>query len=342
MLHSILIIQTGFLGDAALATGMIRGLRESVPSVRIGYMVRSEFAGLFRDHPGIDRLHGYDKRAEGGTAAVLEEVRHETYGAAAVPHRSARSALIPFRARIPLSVGFRQSDFSLLFTRRVPYDISLAEIDRNAALLAELGIATRPEERRGWLAPTEEAVESVLRRYPDEDRRIVLAPGSVWETKRWPAEKFAELASELHGTGYTVYLVGSAAEEELCSRIATMTTLPSGRVLAGRLSLPELAAFLSRSERVVTNDSASLHIAEAVGTPVTAVFGPTVPEFGFAPYLPSSRVVERRGLACRPCGIHGHRSCPIGTHECMHEIPVDAVLGTVTGFAGSESSPQTS
>jgi heptosyltransferase-2 len=99
-------------------------------------------------------------------------------------------------------------------------------------------------------------------------------------------------------------------------------------VRAGEMSLGEMVSLCADAARVVSNDSAALHIAEAVGTPVTAVFGPTVPEFGFAPVLPGSRVLGVP-LPCRPCRIHGGPSCPIGTHECMRSIGAADVLETI-------------
>jgi heptosyltransferase-2 len=88
--------------------------------------------------------------------------------------------------------------------------------------------------------------------------------------------------------------------------------------------LPELLLLLERACCVVSNDSAPIHLAELVQTPVVAVFGPTIPMFGFGPRLPSSAVVERE-LPCRPCSLHGGRRCPLGTHACMEELPAEWV-----------------
>lgn len=332
---SVLIIQTGFLGDAVLATGMLRSLREADPSIRTGFLVRAEFADIFRDHPGIDTLHPYDKRSKGGTSALVEALKKKEYAAALVPHRSVRSALIPFRAGIPRRLGFRQSEAGFLFTERIEYDIALREIDRNARLLERAGIRSEPETRRGWLVPAPDAVKEMNERFPEGERTMLIAPGSVWETKRWSPEGFAELALALQTKGYRVLLVGSPKERALCEAVADRAGLPEENLPAGKLSLVQLVALCSVVRRVITNDSAPLHIAESLGTPVTALFGPTVPEFGFAPYLPESNVVQRAGLPCRPCGIHGHRACPIGTHECMRGISAAEVLAAAEPGIGS-------
>jgi heptosyltransferase-2 len=87
---------------------------------------------------------------------------------------------------------------------------------------------------------------------------------------------------------------------------------------------------------LVTNDSAPLHLATAVGTPVVAVFGPTVPAFGFGPRGARDRVVEHPALACRPCSAHGPQVCPLGHHRCMQELSVESVAAAVAAATGVE------
>jgi heptosyltransferase-2 len=99
--------------------------------------------------------------------------------------------------------------------------------------------------------------------------------------------------------------------------------------MAGQLSLLQSAAMLERASLLVSNDSAPMHLAGAVGTPVIAIFGATAPSYGFGPSGPFDRVVETPGLACRPCAIHGGPKCPIGTFECMERITPDRLLAEI-------------
>jgi heptosyltransferase-2 len=260
---------------------------------------------------------------------LVGELREAAYDVALLPHRSLRSALLARRAGIGRRIGFRQSDAPWLLTDRVEYLISRHETDRNAALLERAGIATSEGERMPWLVPAPAAIDAIRERLKDDPRRlIVLAPGSVWETKRWGVEGYVALARELRAQGCRVVLVGSRGERDVCEKIAEMVGLSTWSMLCGVLTLAELVALISMAERVVTNDSAPLHIAESVGTPVTAIFGPTVPEFGFGPRAAHSSLVDAGELPCRPCGIHGSRRCPIGTHECMTSIGAAEVLAT--------------
>jgi heptosyltransferase-2 len=325
--HSILIVQTGFLGDAVLATGMLRALRDVRPDVRVGFLVRESVAELFEGHPGVDRLHRLDKKSSGSGGRMAAELRAAGYGAALIPHRSLRSALICHRAGIPVRVGFRQSDAPFLLTRRVEYRIAQHELDRNAALVEALGFDLPAGSRGGWLEPREELVAEMRRRHDDGEPIVLIAPGSVWATKRWTPEGFAGVARRMSEAGMAPLLIGSAEERELCSTIVSEGGLPAESNLAGSLSLPEHAALVSIARRLFTNDSAPLHIAESLGVPVTAIFGPTVPEFGFGPRLEGSIAHGIAPLACRPCRIHGSSVCPIGTHECMKRISAEEVGG---------------
>jgi ADP-heptose:LPS heptosyltransferase len=108
-------------------------------------------------------------------------------------------------------------------------------------------------------------------------------------------------------------------------------------VRALHASLEELPAVLERCALLVTGDSGPMHVAEAVGTPVVALFGPTTGHFGFRPFLPASRVVER-ALRCRPCHVHGGDRCPLIHHRCMNDISVLDVYDT-TGRLLDEAAP---
>jgi heptosyltransferase-2 len=161
----------------------------------------------------------------------------------------------------------------------------------------------------------------VVERHAMNDELVAFAPGSVWATKRWPY--FAELARQ-QAQHARVVVIGSDADRELAEEIVGAT-----RGLAidatGRLSLLASAELIRRSMLIVTNDSAPLHLASAMDTPTIAVFGPTVPEYGFGPLAGHSAVAGHAALACRPCDRHGPNRCPLGHWRCMREITPDAV-----------------
>lgn len=324
MIEPVLIVQSGFLGDAVLASGMLRAIAAVQPEMPVGMVVRAEFAELFAGHPGLAHLHPFDKKDRRGAIPLVEMLKEIGYGMAFLPHRSYRSAIIARNAGIARRIGFRQGEGAALLTDRVEYEIARHETGRNGMLLERGGIGTTADSRRPWLAPAQSMMERMRAAHGNDP--IVVAPGSVWATKRWLGSGYADLARRLVVEGRCVLLVGGPSEQECCAAIAAEAGLPPEANLAGKLSLTQLLALIAAACLVVTNDSAPLHLAESVGTPVTAVFGPTVPEFGFGPLSDASSVVQIEGLLCRPCRIHGSEACPIGTHECMTGISADQVL----------------
>jgi heptosyltransferase-2 len=155
---------------------------------------------------------------------------------------------------------------------------------------------------------------------------IVLAPGARWGTKRWPY--FPQLASSLDSP---CVVIGATEDVSLGATIVAAVRTP-GRVhsAAGALTLRESAAVIERASLVITNDSVALHLASALGRPIIALFGPTVPRFGFGPIGEDERVIEHPTLPCRPCSAHGPEVCPLGHHHCMRDIEVAQVLAAVT------------
>ena len=311
-----LVIQTSFIGDTVLTTPLIARLAEQGP---VDVVVTPVSAPLLANNPGIASVIVYDKRSAdrglGGFIRLVRLLRNNRYAVAYHAQGSVRSAALSLAAGIRERVGFETSAGRRLYTRRVPY----IEGDHHATRL--LGLAgnhastiERPHPR---LYPGQRERASVDALLGDagsaNEPFVAFAPGSVWATKRWP--EYAALAKELD---FRIVIVGSGADRELAAEIsrAGARTVDA----TGRLSLLESAELIRRAAVLVTNDSAPLHLASAVGTPTLAIFGPTVPEFGFGPLAPRSRVLGVSSLACRPCDRHGPQRCPLGHWRCMREI----------------------
>ena len=170
-----------------------------------------------------------------------------------------------------------------------------------------------------------DAVNKLLDGRRDQRMLVALAPGSVWATKRWPY--YAELA-KLLATDAQIAVIGGAADATLAAEIGAAT---GGAAVdtTGQLSLLASAELIGRAAALVTNDSAPLHLASAMNTPTLAVFGPTVPEFGFGPLAEISESVGLDGLPCRPCDRHGPQRCPLGHWRCMRELSADDIAARV-------------
>ena len=137
------------------------------------------------------------------------------------------------------------------------------------------------------------------------------------------AERLAERAG--------IVVVGGPDDAGLASEITAAVARSGGHAVSGcgRLTVRQSVEAIRRAAVLVTNDSAPLHLAQAVETPTVAIFGSTAPGFGFGPRGPRDQVVELHGLPCRPCSAHGPPNCPLGHHLCMKSLTVQHVLQAI-------------
>ena len=289
-------------------------------------------AGLLANNPSVRSVVVYDKRGRDagarGFLRLASQLRGEHYRAAYLAQGSVRSGGLAVAARIPQRMGFSSSAGRRFYTRRIPYVENVHHAARLLSLATGAPEAVAdPSVIRPRLYPgdRERAVVDALLETADARKEplVALAPGSVWATKRWP--EYAPLATELE---VRAVVIGSSDDAPLAAAIVEAT---SGRAIdaTGKLSLLASAELIGRCRALVTNDSAPLHLASAMNTPTVAIFGPTVPEFGFGPLAERARVVGHDSLACRPCDRHGPQRCPLRHWRCMREITPESVAATV-------------
>lgn len=320
-----LVIQTAFLGDVVLTTPLLSALAAHHGPVDV--MTTPVAAPLLETHPAVRQVILYDKRgADRGWAGVrrlARRVKAEQYERAYLPHRSLRTAALALLARIPARIGFR-GGWSFLYTEAKPKPRTGHESDRLLAL-ADERLSVYPPQLRPT-AEDEQAAAAVI-----QGDFIALAPGSIWGSKRWPY--YTMLAAKL-ADRTAVVVVGGPDDVGLGEdivRAVGRAGRAGGRVVnaCGRLTLRQSAALIGRASALVTNDSAPLHLATAMGTPIVALFGPTVTDFGFGPLRAGDIALGMDGLQCRPCSPHGPLTCPLGHHRCMRDLTVEAVLAAI-------------
>ncbi|MGA3244435.1 MAG: lipopolysaccharide heptosyltransferase II [Bacteroidota bacterium] len=335
--ENIVVIQTAFIGDAVLTLPLIQVVRKNYQASKVDIVVAPRSKELFVNHPDIREVIAFDKRGKdrgiGGLLRLAKHLQSRAYDLALIPHRSLRSAALAFLAGIPARIGFNNSAGRFLLTGTATYRKELHEIDRNLSLLEALSIG-HVQRELPCLYPSESDQKKVDRllielEIGNPDKLIAIAPGTIWNTKRWPKERFASLAVNFDEAGMEVVLIGGKEDEEICNEIRTLSKSSMVYDASGTLTLPQSAELIRRCRILVSNDSAPMHLATAVGTPVVAIFGATVPAFGFGPTGPFDIVVETQGLKCRPCSIHGSEKCPIKTFDCMHNISHDRVFRNV-------------
>jgi heptosyltransferase-2 len=332
----ILLVQTAFLGDIILTTPLIAALRRHLPGAHLALLVTPAAAPLVAGHPGVDRVLVDDKRGTGrgvrGLVALIRRLRGERFDVAIAAHKSVRTALALRAAGIPRRIGFSTAPAAPLYTDRVARSATAHDRDRLLALLTPLGMpALAGVDAPPWIAidaATRTRADALLAPFVADGRPLaVVAPGSAWRTKRWPAPAFGALVRALDADGYRCVVVGGSEETALTAAVHAAAG-GAGVDLGGRTDLPLLAALMARAAVAVTNDSAPMHVATAVGVPQVAIFCATVPAQGYGPLGPRARVVER-DLACRPCGRHGADHCPRGTDDCRQLVTVADVRAAV-------------
>ena len=325
-----LVIQTAFLGDVVLTTPLLAALAARHGPVDV--VTTPAAATLLETHPAVGCVIRYDKRGAdrglGGIWRVGRGLRARGYARVVLPHRSWRSAALAKLSGARERIGFGDSPAAVSYTRRVPRPEGGHEVERLLAL-ADAPDSSPPVHLE-LTTDDRAAADRWLRERGLGSGFVAMAPGSIWGTKRWPA--YPELAAALESP---IVVVGGAEDAALAD--AVVTAAP-GRAhsAAGGLSLRASAALVARAAVLVTNDSLPLHLATAVGTPVVALFGPTVPAFGFGPRGQRDRVVEHLSLACRPCSAHGPARCPLSHHRCMRELSVESVAAAVAAVSGVE------
>ena len=342
----ILIFQTAFLGDLVLTLPLIQVARRNFLNSRIAVVAIPAACESLMNHPAIDEIIPYDKRGSDtglkGIMRMVRRLRKEAFDLAIVPHRSIRSALITRLAGIPRRIGFSTSAGRFLFTDVVTYQ-NVHETQRNLSLLEPLGIRETGRELPS-LFPSEEDIRvvdelmknSALHDGIAREQLVAIAPGSVWNTKRWPSEYFVSLCNLVLKAGNSVVLIGGEGDRLLCGEINRQ--IGGGKILnaAGDLTVLQSAEVIRRSGILVSNDSAPMHLGVAMRTPVVVIYGATVPAFGFAPLGERDVVMETHGLPCRPCSIHGGNVCPIRTFICMKNILPENVFAQVESLLSTD------
>jgi heptosyltransferase-2 len=333
----ICIIRLGSLGDLILMVPLLRALRSSFPTKEIHLVCKEKYAGLFDGNGLVDTFIPVKRGDIRELVRLRSSLSRGGYETIIDAHGVIRSNLLFHALQAPRKIQIRKDELSkalLILGKINRYRRVTSQIERYADLARRLGADMR--EPYGELPiplQAEKRAAEALGGAPTSGLPLVaFAPGARWPTKRWPAESFARLIADVSARGYEPLLIGGAEDSVLNAEVARLSE-SSLLDLTGALSILESAAVLKRCRALVTNDSAPLHLAEAVGTPAIAFFGPTVRAFGYFPRLPASRALETE-LPCRPCSRNGKRGCPYGTKECLASIGPARALEVLLGTLG--------
>jgi heptosyltransferase-2 len=316
--------------DTVLSYPTVQQLKTLFPKSHLAVLIPSYLVDLWKTNSYVDEIIPFQKK--GGIGSLWEDLnlsqslKERNFDLAVILPRSFRSALHIFLARIPIRIGYRDEGRSLFLThgiRRTKEILHVHRVYYYQKLLEPLGKIEDPpspqiflrEEDRKW-------ANRVLKDLgiPEGKPLIGMNPGATYGlAKCWYPDRFGEVGKRLSEKWQArVLLFGKEEERPIVHEILKhMGT--KGIDLTGKTGLLQLAALMERCHLLVTNDTGTMHVATAVGTPVVAIFGST-PPLTTGPWG-DGHVVVKRDVPCSPCW---KRICPTD-HRCMELITVDEV-----------------
>jgi ADP-heptose:LPS heptosyltransferase len=312
----ILLVRLSSLGDVILVSSVLSPLREK--GVEVDLLTYKPFGNVFKEDERLRRVIEIDKKDFKNLSSIrslAESLKGYDYGFDL--HGILKTHLLGKYLPFPVFRYKKRTFLRRLMVVFKPFRAKWLYVpEMYSEVFGKIGIEIENPRPELYISPYE--VEKVKEFVPFKGF-VVVAPGARWKTKRYPEEKFRNVIELLKSIGIQSVIVGGKEEEEIGKKLSSETGTVN---LCGRLSIRESLSVISLSLGVISNDSAVVHMARAVKRPVVAIFGPTHPAFGFAPY-PDEGVAVTRNLPCSPCSLHGRTRCK--NRKCF-EIPPEEVV----------------
>ncbi len=324
----ILIVGPAWIGDTVMAQSLCIILKKRFPDSEIDVLAPAWSKPLLARMPEVKSSIvmplGHGEFGFGARRRLGRLLRGRHDHAIVLP-RSWKSALVPFFAGIPKRTGYRGEWRYGLINDMRPLDES--KLTQTVQRFVALGLARDaplppadiPKPHLRVDAENQSALLSKLALNRDSPI-VAMMPGAEYgPAKRWPVERYGELAKQLLASGKQVWVFGSAREQSLGEEI---TYIAGKRVvnLCGSTRLEDVVDLLALAETAVTNDSGLMHIAAAVGIKLVAIYGSSSPDY--TPPLSDKAAIVYLRLECSPCF---ERECPLKHLNCLNQITVDDV-----------------
>ncbi|GAB5466604.1 MAG: glycosyltransferase family 9 protein [Candidatus Kapaibacteriales bacterium] len=321
MRKNVVVYSTAFIGDVFISLRLVAALINS-GEYNVHIVTTPLFSQICPSIDGLTSYHIYNKRDKGKAEEeqdllfqYLNKLKIDIY---ITLHPSLRASLIARKSGAKRKLCYKNSSGRFLYRNEsIEYLKGVHEHQRLRLFYNKVSNSIW-DDRIEFRFPQE-----IIDNYNKHKGKYLVFPGSAWETKKLPVRTYAEVIKSI---GFEkVLILGGPGEEDLCSELTSMTKSLN---LAGKVSLLESVYLVSIAKKVICNDSAPTHIANLVKTPVTTIFGPTSPIFGFYPDGEKDNIFYK-APSCSPCDIHGQNKCPLGHHKCMELIDAGDILKTL-------------
>ena len=344
--HRVLVIKLRHHGDVLLAAPVFRVLRATIPGVEVDALIYQDSLDMLVLNPDIQAIHTINRRTRdwplpqklAAEWRLLRTLKARHYDLIVHLTEHPRGALLARYLKPRFAVarrypGRRGRVWRKSFTHL--YDVPMRQrhtVETHLDALRRLGVIIPREERGVRLVPGDEASTELARRLQETGFTghpfLVIHPTSRWLFKSWPVSSMAILIAQLIKAGHRIIVTSGPDPEERQMVADILATTPRTTNLldwSGQLTLKELAALLQRARLFIGVDSAPMHMASALGTPVVAIFGPSG-DAEWAPWQTPSRILVSEH-SCRPCGFAGCGGGQIS--ECLEAVSVDRVMGAI-------------
>jgi heptosyltransferase-2 len=326
----VLVIQTAFPGDAILTLPMIQELKKNSEQLIIDVLCIASTKEIFDASPAVNSTIVIDKKGEHKDIVsfirFIKKLRFRKYDKIYSPHRSFRSAIIVWFLGVADSVGFSNSSFPFVFKEVIDYNHSAHEVSRNLSLI---GFEAKNDN---WKIPPQLFINELSKEKvkvflieKELSNFISIAPGSVWGTKIYPNDYYKQVINFFIADGYKILLIGGTEDRNLSHNLVEEKNVVNA---SGLFTFVETIELLRSSKLLICNDSAPTHLGVCANIPVLTLYCSTIADFGFYPYSCKSNYLSYNDLDCKPCGIHGHSECPIGTFDCGKLLKPEVVIKT--------------
>jgi heptosyltransferase-2 len=341
-MKKILIIGPSWVGDMVMSQSLYIVLKQLHPESQIDVIAPGWCKPILERmpeiHQAIEMPIGHGEFNLLGRREIGKSLREKQYDHAYILPKSAKSALIPWFANIPLRTGWKgemrygllndlrpnMKSFQFMVERYVALAYSQEEMIDSSSLG---GLETLP--RPSLFIDKKEQAEAIAKFNLNQEAPVVgLCPGAEFgPAKKWPETHYAEVASAMVNVGKQVWLFGSQKDLETCNNIKKLVPQEHQHqihVLAGQTSLIQAVDLLAACQTVVANDSGLMHVAAAVGCNVVAVYGSTSPKY--TPPLAEKVEIVHTDVDCRPCF---KRECPLGHLNCLNQLSPQKVISKI-------------